>query len=249
GRGELTQVEERRPRGADDNPSGPGLEFRQGSFADVAGEAHVVAIDLRQPRRRVAGQGEQRGRAAVLLERDRECRQPAVRRLGSDLEGASLPDDPVRLTDGDPRRRPASGRHVDCAGDEADRDHNRQNGAQHGSHDTSLVRSNVPAAGRYRLTVRTDGSQPSNRGSIPRTATRRVSLLIENLDVELHRGGLRAEADPRRARLKAGGGLEPALAPLQFPGDGNWQAERRAPFVVPRLNTEVRVQRPLWFFF
>ena len=28
--------------------------------------------------------------------------------------------------------------------------------------------------GRYRLTVRTDGSQPSNRGSIPRTATIRV---------------------------------------------------------------------------
>src|SRR4029453_1009872 len=77
----------------------------------------------------------------------------------------------------------------------------------------------------------------------------KVSLLIENLDVELHRGGLRAEADPRRARLKADGDLEPALAALQLPGDGNWQAERRAPFVVPRFNTEVRVQRPLWFFF
>jgi hypothetical protein len=49
GRGELTQVEERRPRGADDDPGGPGLELRQGSFADVAGEAYVVAIDLRQP--------------------------------------------------------------------------------------------------------------------------------------------------------------------------------------------------------
>jgi hypothetical protein len=30
---------------------------------------------------------------------------------------------------------------------------------------------------RYRLTVRTDGSQPSNRGSIPRTATRLVVFL------------------------------------------------------------------------
>ena len=63
------------------------------------------------------------------------------------------------------------------------------------SHDTSLVQFAVPSVGRrdrlegrtrgcrlrngpggsrwrYRLTVRTDGSQPSNRGSIPRTATR-----------------------------------------------------------------------------
>ena len=44
--------------------------------------------------------------------------------------------------------------------------------AEHGLHHTSLIKSGVrDGEWRYRLRVRTDGSQPSNRGSIPRTAT------------------------------------------------------------------------------
>src|SRR5205807_3331623 len=45
--------------------------------------------------------------------------------------------------------------------------------SKHGPHSTSLITSRVPTGGwRYRLGVRTRGSQPRDRGSNPRTATR-----------------------------------------------------------------------------
>src|SRR5438132_1659373 len=51
---------------------------------------------------------------------------------------------------------------------------------------TRALQLEVPAdVWRYRLTVRTDGSQPSNRGSIPRTATilrQTLAALVASVD-------------------------------------------------------------------
>ena len=112
-------------------------------------------------------------RAAVLLERDRQRGEARVRRLGGDVERAGLADEAIRLVDGELRRRAAAGDDVRApATASATRTQESEEPAEHGLHHTSLLKFEVrDGEWRYRLTVRTDGSQPSNRGSIPRTAT------------------------------------------------------------------------------
>src|SRR5439155_5743417 len=91
---------------------------------------------------------------------------------GGHLERSGLADDAIGFDDGEMRRRGAPGDDVRTARGDREQQKQREQPAEHGLNDTSLLtfqgRSDTR---RYRLTVRTDGSQPSNRGSIPRTAT------------------------------------------------------------------------------
>src|SRR5207244_937924 len=55
---------------------------------------------------------------------------------------------------------------------------------------------------RYRLTVRTDGSQPSNRGSIPRTATNLARRLLRS---RLRLGASESDGIARRSGVRLEG--------------------------------------------
>src|SRR5262245_8477226 len=135
----------------------------------------MILIDLREDRRARRGvEDEERSRLPALLEGDGEPREARVRRLDRDFERSGLSDEPLRLADGDGRRRAAAGHEIGGAIAEGQQNDESKKPAQHGSNDTSLVRSTIPTAGRYRLGVRTRGSQPRDRGSNPRTATRNV---------------------------------------------------------------------------
>src|SRR6185295_4976407 len=87
-------------------------------------------------------------------------------------EGAALSDETIGFVDRHQRRRAAARGDVRAGAGQRKKDEQGEEPAEHGLHHTSLIKSKVRSSEwRYRLTVRTDGSQPSNRGSIPRTAT------------------------------------------------------------------------------
>ena len=109
---------------------------------------------------------------AVLLEIDGQRAEARVRRLSCDVESAGLPDDAGRLIDGEQRRSAAAGDRECAEHAERDNGHEDKEPSEHGLHRTSLLKSEVLIdEWRYRLGVRTRGSQPRDRGSIPRTAT------------------------------------------------------------------------------
>ena len=81
-------------------------------------------------------------------------------------------DGRVGFHDGEHGRTAAAFDEKHASGEEDQQDEKSHKAANHGLHCTSLVKCEVrDGEWRYRLTVRTDGSQPLNRGSIPRTAT------------------------------------------------------------------------------
>src|SRR5207344_1600098 len=83
-----------------------------------------------------------------------------------------LADEAIRFADGQLRRRAAAGKGEGGGAGESEHHHEHEEPTEHGLHHTSLVKCEVRGSEwRYRLGVRTRGSQPRDRGSIPRTAT------------------------------------------------------------------------------
>ena len=171
GAGQLAQLQERWARRGDEDARRAGLQLGHALFPERAQHLHVSGIDARDARGLRSVEREEGDGLAVLLERDGKCCQQPVGGGGRDVERAGLSDEAIRLVDGQLRRRSAAG---DDIGARAGKNENDQKGEEpaHGLHHTSLVKYEVrDGEWRYRLGVRTRGSQPRDRGSIPRTAT------------------------------------------------------------------------------
>src|SRR5439155_2878005 len=152
---------------------GPGPQLGQTLFADRTRDAKLSAIDMRHGRGLRVGQREERVRAAVLLERNRECRESRVRRVRGHLEGAGRADEAIGLLDRQARWYAATGDHIEAGEREPGDENERDKPSEHGLNNTSLLTYGIRRGEwRYRLGVRTRGSQPRDRGSIPRTATK-----------------------------------------------------------------------------
>ena len=140
--------------------------------------AQVIGVGLR---RRVGRLAARRARTAGYA-----CRSARASSSSASNRAPGAPTDdlerrrPVRRADPavsmamDGRRRRVRRATKSAAGDDG-RDENNETRSQRSmdSHHTSLLGSRVPIrpGRRYRLGVRTRGSQPRDRGSIPRTAT------------------------------------------------------------------------------
>ena len=196
-RRQRAQVEKRRPRGRDDDARRARLQLRHALLADGPRDGDPI----RRRRRchgglRLLGrvEREEGNRLAVLLERDRQRLELRFWRLGGDDQRAALADRLVGLLDADDRHRFASGdrRNTTPAAINSRTSRPASNRIMRTIEPQRRPRlTMLTAVGsltvrfasakmkgpvgrprwRYRLTVRTDGSQPSNRGSIPRTAT------------------------------------------------------------------------------
>ena len=112
---ERAEAEERRAGGRDDNTCGSLLELGHALLAERSRNAHAVAINLRERGTLRPDQGEQRHRAAVLLERDGQGGKASAGRRHGDVHRSGLADEAVRLADCDCRRRTAASRVVRCA--------------------------------------------------------------------------------------------------------------------------------------
>ena len=172
---QLAQVEERRPRRRDDDARGARLQLGHALLADrrarPADALASRAVD-------VAACGAVEREERVVLPFCSSVIVSAVNRaFGASAVTSSVPVWPTTRSGlsmvsvgGAPR--PAA-TYSAPTGQGEQRPEEREEPAEHGLHHTSLVKSEVPdGEWRYRLGVRTRGSQPRDRGSIPRTATR-----------------------------------------------------------------------------
>ena len=105
---QLTEVQKGRPRRRDHDPGGARFQLGDVLLADRARHAQLVASGGDGRLLRVV-EREERDRFAVLLERDRERREPGIWRVGGDVERAGLSDDAGRLVDRQLRRCAATG--------------------------------------------------------------------------------------------------------------------------------------------
>src|SRR5207244_3348544 len=176
---QLPKVEKGWTRRRDDDPRRARLQLGHALLAERPRHADRTAIDGRDNRLLWIVEREERNAAAVLFERDVQRRKFRVRRVGCDVERSGLTDDAGRLVDGEVRRRAATGDDVRDSSREREEHEKRSEPAEHGSNHTSLLISGVlTGAWRYRLGVRTRGSQPRDRGSNPRTATRSATCKL-----------------------------------------------------------------------
>ena len=199
------QIQEGRSRRGDRDARGTLLQLRHAALAERARHADGIRPGLRNRAALDTGDGaalqaalevEQRNRAAVLFERDRQRGESSAGRFDDDVERAGLADDALGPFDSDRGRRAAAGDPIRPTPDHENDEHETGKPAQHlaiepqnrlpdwltrcgtdaniggsSAGDPTPAAARLGYAWRYRLTVRTDGSQPSNRGSIPRTAT------------------------------------------------------------------------------
>src|SRR5262249_9010055 len=130
-----------------------------------------------------------------LLERDGEFGELPAGRLSRDRKRPRLTDRARRLFERDCRGGFAAGDVEDGAGGNQEKDNENSEDSGHAN-----ILNSPHGLWRYRLGVRTHGSQPWNPGSIPGTATilRPPKLSRDHMKAE---DGLRMTCHPQPARI------------------------------------------------